>query len=174
MFPKKLKKKFDFNPEHKKIIAGTDEEPFLFHISRGPQKGSLIVHIKIGIFFYELRLDRVFQTSCSFRCTNKSCKARSKMQLLAPELISTKVQTRTNGSRKNMYSVDRQEPKLLDVKNWKVIADICSQKHSIACEVDFFKRDTSSCTLFTQMFIFYLISGYFSKKSLPTLFRESF
>ena len=140
MFPKKLKKKFDFNPEHKKIIAGTDEEPFLFHISRGPQKGSLIVHIKIGIFFYELRLDRVFQTSCSFKCTNKSCKARSKMQLLAPELISTKVQTRTNGSRKNMYSVDRQEPKLLDVKNWKVIADICSQKHSIACEVDFFKH----------------------------------
>ena len=125
MFPKKLKKKFDFNPEHKKIIAGTDEEPFLFHISRGPQKGSLIFHIKIGIFFYELRLDRVFQTSCSFKCTNKSCKARSKMQLLAPELISTKVQTRTNGSRKNMYSVDRQEPKLLDVKNWKVIADIC-------------------------------------------------
>ena len=62
------------------------------------------------------------------------------MQLLAPELISTKVQTRTNGSRKNMYSVDRQEPKLLDVKNWKVIADICSQKHSIACEVDFFKH----------------------------------
>ena len=39
-----------------------------------------------------------------------------------------------------MYSVDRQEPKLLDVKNWKVIADICSQKHSIACEVDFFKH----------------------------------
>ena len=34
----------------------------------------------------------------------------------------------------------RQEPKLLDVKNWKVIADICSQKHSIACEVDFFKH----------------------------------
>ena len=135
-----IKKMFDFNPEHKKLIAGTDEEPFLFHISRGPQKGSLIVHIKIGIFFYELRLDRVFQTSCSFKCTNKSCKARSKMQLLAPELISTKVQTRTNGSRKNMYSVDRQEPKLLDVKNWKVIADICSQKHSIACEVDFFKH----------------------------------
>ena len=36
-----IKKMFDFNPEHKKLIAGTDEEPFFFHISRGPQKGSL-------------------------------------------------------------------------------------------------------------------------------------
>ena len=73
---------FDVTTEDYKSMLIGDEEPFLFHISRGPQKSSLIFHIKIGIFFYELRLDRVFQTSCSFKCTNKSCKARSKMQLL--------------------------------------------------------------------------------------------
>ena len=30
----------DFNPEHKNLIAGTDEELFLSHISRGPQKAA--------------------------------------------------------------------------------------------------------------------------------------
>ena len=54
---------FDFNPEHKKLIAGTDEEPFLFHISRGPQKGSLIVHIKIGIYVFR-RSPRAKVTRC--------------------------------------------------------------------------------------------------------------
>ena len=37
-----IKKMFDFNQEHKNLIAGTDKEPFLLHISRGQQKGSFI------------------------------------------------------------------------------------------------------------------------------------
>ena len=92
---------FDFNPEHKTLVAGTDEMPFLFNISRGQRKGTIIFHIKIGIYFYELRLERVFQTSCSFKCIDKSCKARSKMQLVDTDLISTKVQIRKNGKQKN-------------------------------------------------------------------------
>ena len=49
---------FDFNPEHKNLVAGTDEMPFLFDISRGQRKGTLIFHIKIGNdrqFLFELR-----------------------------------------------------------------------------------------------------------------------
>jgi hypothetical protein len=110
---------FEFNPIYKNLVAGTDGYPFLFHISRGGREGTLVFHVKIGIYFYELRLDRVFQTSCLFKCKNLSCKARAKMQLLAPELISSKVQTRKTGSRKNLYFVNRQDPKLLDVNNWK-------------------------------------------------------
>jgi hypothetical protein len=64
---------FDFNPEHKNLVAGTDQMPFLFDISRGQRKGTLIFHIKIGIYFYELRSVRVFQTSCSFKYIDKSC-----------------------------------------------------------------------------------------------------
>ena len=99
---------FDFNPEHKNLVAGTDEMPFLFNISRGQRKGSLIFHIKIGIYFYELRLMRVFQSSCSFKCVDKSCKAKSKMVLLDTDLISTKVEIRNNGKQKNLYFVDRE------------------------------------------------------------------
>ena len=131
---------FDFNPEHKNLVAGTDEMPFLFNISRGQRKGSLIFHIKIGIYFYELRLMRVFQSSCSFKCVDKSCKAKSKMVLLDTDLISTKVQIRNNGKQKNLYFVDRENPKLLDVKNWRVIVDISAHRHSVACEVDFYKH----------------------------------
>ena len=131
---------FDFNPEHKNLVAGTDEMPFLFNISRGQRKGSLIFHIKIGIYFYELRLMRVFQSSCSFKCIDKSCKAKSKMVLLDTDLISTKVQIRNNGKQKNLYFVDRENPKLLDVKNWRVIVDISAHRHSVACEVDFYKH----------------------------------
>ena len=38
-----IKKMFDFNSEQKNLIAGTDEEPFLFHISR---HGSPVVYKK--------------------------------------------------------------------------------------------------------------------------------
>ena len=131
---------FDFTPENKNLIAGTDELPFLFNISRGQRKGSLVFHIKIGIFFYELCLERVFQTSCSFKCKDKYCKARSKMQLLDTNLITTRVQTRKDGKKKNLYFVDRENPKLFDIKNWRVIVDISPHRHSVGCEVDFYKH----------------------------------
>ena len=79
---------FDYNPEHRNLVAGTDEMPFLFNISRGQRKGTLIFHIKICIHFYELRLVRVFQTSCSFKCIDKSCKAKSTMELLGTDFNS--------------------------------------------------------------------------------------
>ena len=83
---------------------------------------------------------RVFQSSCSFKCVDKSCKAKSKMVLLDTDLISTKVEIRNNGKQKNLYFVDRENPKLLDVKNWRVIVDISAHRHSVACEVDFYKH----------------------------------
>ena len=35
---------FDLNQEHKTLVAGTDEMPFLFNISRGQRKGTIIFH----------------------------------------------------------------------------------------------------------------------------------
>jgi hypothetical protein len=62
------------------------------------------------------------------------------MQLLDTNLITTRVQTRKDGKKKNLYFVDRENPKLFDIKNWRVIVDISPHRHSVGCEVDFYKH----------------------------------
>jgi hypothetical protein len=50
------------------------------------------------------------------------------MELLDTDLISTKVEIRNNGKQKNLYFVDRENPKLLDVKNWRVIVKLACDR----------------------------------------------
>ena len=38
---------FDFQPENKKLVAGSNEKPHLYHISNGQRKNTLIFHVKI-------------------------------------------------------------------------------------------------------------------------------
>ena len=50
---------FDFKPENKKLVAGSNEKPYLYHISNGQRKNTLIFNVKIGIYCYELYLTNI-------------------------------------------------------------------------------------------------------------------
>ena len=107
---------FDFQPENKKLVAGSNEQPHLYHILNGQRKNTLIFHVKIGIYCYELYLTNVLKNSCIFSCN-----------------------PRPNGALPRVnFTVDRQDPKLRDLSNWSVKNCTSQFVHSASCEVDFY------------------------------------
>ena len=129
---------FDFNPENKKLVAGSNEKPHLYHISSGQRKNTLIFHVKIGIYCYELYLSNVLKNSCLFTCKDKYCKAKAKFELKS-EFIMREVIPRANGALLRInFTVDRQDPKLRELSNWTVKNCTSQFLHSASCEVDFY------------------------------------
>ena len=128
---------FDFQPENKKLVAGSNEKPHLYHISSGQRKNALIFHVKIGIYCYELYLSNVLKNSCLFSCRDKYCNAKAKFELKS-EFIMREVIPRANGALPRInFTVDRQDPKLRELSNWTVKNYTSQFVHSASCEVDF-------------------------------------
>jgi hypothetical protein len=117
-------KMFDFNPENKKLVAGSNEKPHLYHISSGQRKNALIFHVKIGIYCYELYLSNVLKNSCLFSCRDKYCNAKAKFELKS-EFIMREVIPRANGALPRInFTVDRQDPKLRELEKLDLVANL--------------------------------------------------
>ena len=104
-----------FNEKSEVNEDGTLELPYLFYISDGQRKGSLIFHVKIEKKCYEYHLGHVRKNTCVMTCNYKDCKARSRLALRS-EFISRKP-----GKRKTLFFINRDDPNLKNLSNWKVI-----------------------------------------------------
>ena len=74
-------------------------------------------------------------------CKYSYCKCTLKMAL-DPKFIKCEPNfyKMSNGRYRSKYSIDCSDPKLRKLTNWKVCSNNSRFRHSVACEVDFFKN----------------------------------